>query len=340
MHKTIRPRVLVGGISACLIVFSFIQVGLTQEKSMEKVTLALQWVTQCQFAGYYVALDQGYYRQQGIDLTITPGAPDINPLHLVSSDAADFGTKWLADFIAAKDRGLPLISIVQVLQSNGLVLIAKSKSGIKTPQDFIGKKVGIWFFGNETQFFALMHKLHIPVKQMHVDALKWSIQPFLDGRFDVAMAMTYNEYLRVLDSGYRENDINVIDFAQYGLNFPGDLLFTKASTLEKRPDLCERMARASLQGWAWAMEYPEEAVDIVMKYDETKSLKRDLQLGQMKEVIKLIKYGNRPLGFHPPEQVAFVTKSLLQNEVISHAPDLSQVYTNQVWEKARAPMEE
>ncbi len=313
----------------------FIQNGMSQEKPLEKVSLALQWLTQCQFAGYYVALDQGFYRQEGIDLTIIPGAPDINPIYLVSSEVADFGTKWLADFIAAKEKTLPIISIAQVLQSNGLVLIAKAKSGIQTPQDFIGKRVGIWFFGNETQFLALMNKLDIPHNTMNVDAIKWSIQPFLDDEFDVVMAMIYNEYLRVLDSGYKKGDINIIDFAKYGLNFPGQSIFTRTDLFKKRPDLCEKMLRASLQGWVWAMDHPEAAVDIVMKYDETKTLNRDHQLKQMKIVINLIKYGDRPLGYHLPEQVTFVMQNLLQNKIISAPMDLSEIYTNEVWEKAK-----
>jgi len=134
-------------------------------------------------------------------------------------------------------------------------------------------------------------------------------------------------------------NINIIDFAEYGLNFPGQVIFTRISTLRDRPDLCERMVRASLRGWAWAMEHPEEAVDIVLKHDESKSLKRDHQLRQMKAVIKLIKYGSLPLGYHAPEQVAFVMTSLFQNKVLSQALDLSEVYTNQVWEKARVRME-
>lgn len=338
MEKTVSRNFMLVIVSTCFCLFLFIQNGLAQEKPLEKVSLALQWLTQCQFAGYYVALDNGFYRQEGIDLTIIPGASDINPIYQVSSEVADFGTKWLADFLVAKEKGLPLISIAQVLQSNGLVLIAKAKSGIKTPRDFIGKRLGIWFFGNEVQFFTLMNKLDIPLDQMRIDALKWSIKPFLDDEFDVVMAMTYNEYLRVLDSGYKEKDINIIDFAKYGLNFPGQVIFTRVSTLENRPDLCERMLRASLRGWAWAMDHPEETVDIVLKYDETKSLKKDHQLKQMKAVIKLIKYGDQPLGYHQSEQVVFVMKSLFQNKILSHSLDLSEVFTNKVWEKVRVHM--
>jgi NitT/TauT family transport system substrate-binding protein len=334
MGKTMLRNFIFVVISICFVCF-YSQTGLAQEKPLKKVSLAIQWLTQCQFAGYYVALDRGFYEQEGIDLTIIPGASDINPIHLVSSGVADFGTKWIADFLAAKEEGLPLISIAQILQSNGLVLIAKAKSGIKKPQDFIGKRLGIWFFGNENQFFTLMNKFHIPLDQMHIEELKWSIEPFLNNKFDVITAMTYNEYLRILDSGYKEEEINIIDFAEYGLNFPGQVIFTKVSTLEKQSDLCERMVRASLRGWAWAMDNPEKAVDIVMKNDKTKSLERNHQVKQMKAVIKLIKYGNQPLGYHQPEQVLFVMNSLVQNKVISHSLNLSDVYTNKVWENAQ-----
>jgi len=304
------------------------------EKPPQRVSLALQWLVQCQFAGYFAALEQGFYRWEGIDLTIIPGASDINPIDLVSSGAADFGTKWLADFMAAKDNGLPLISIAQVLQHNGLVLIAKAKTGIRTPRDFIGKNLGIWFFGNEIQFFALMNKLSIPLDRMRIDALKWSIEPFLNDQFDVVMAMVYNEYLRALDSGYLKKDINVIDFAEYGLNFPGQVIFTHNATLQNNPDLCARMVRASLQGWQWAIDHPAKAVDIVMKYDQTKSLNRDLQLKQINAVIELVKYGNRPLGYHQPEQVAFVLSSLLEHRVLSQKLELADIYTNSIWEQA------
>ncbi len=320
--------------TAVLMIFST-QTGRVHGKELQKVTLSLQWLTQCQFAGYYVGLEKGYYRQEGIDLTIVPGASDINPIYLVSADAAQFGTKWLADFIDAKAKGFALISIAQILQSNGLIMIAKAQSGIKTPQDFIGKKVGIWFFGNEIQFFTLMNQQGISLAKMHINALKWSIDPFLNGELDVTMAMTYNEYLRVLEKGFPKNEINVINFSDYDLNFPGQVLFTKTDLLKKEPALCEGMLRASLRGWARAMAFPKEAVTIVLKYDQTKTLTKEHQLKQMKEITKLIEHGNHPLGFHPPDQVATAMKILLQHRVISQALPLSNIYTNHVWENAR-----
>jgi len=300
----------------------------------DKVSLVLQWLTQCQFAGYYVGLEKGFYLEENIDLTIKPGAPDVNPILLVSTGMDHFGTKWMADFLAAADNKHPLVSIAQVVQKNGLVLVAKAASGIKNPRDFIGKRLGIWYFGNEVQFYALMNSLNIPLDKINIKPLKWSITPFLKNEFDVVTAMIYNEYIRILDSGYKKEDLNIIDFSDYGLNFPGQVLFTNQTLIKKQPDLCRRMVRASLRGWAYAVKHPEEAVEIVLKNDKTGKLEKNQQLKQMRAMIQLIRYGSRPLGFHEPGQVSFVMKRLVENKVISAPLNLDEVYTNRIWELA------
>ena len=299
-----------------------------QNKKPVKVTLSLNWLTQCQFAGYYAALENGYYLEEGIDLNIKPGAADINSIYLVESGTADFGVKWLSDFFNSRDKGLKIVSIAQILQSNGLIMISKKSSGIKTPYDFINKKIGIWLFNNETQFYALMKNLGIPLESMEIFALSWDIEPFINDKYDVVMAMTFNEYLRVLDSGYSKDEINIIDFKDYGFNFPGQVLFTKQATLDKDPLLCEKMVRASLKGWKWAMENQEKAVDIVLKYDRTGLLKKEHQIRQMKEITNLIKYRNIPLGYHSPELTSKLIKNLYDNKIISNPADLKKSYTN------------
>ncbi|MEA1966932.1 MAG: ABC transporter substrate-binding protein [Thermodesulfobacteriota bacterium] len=336
MDKMISTK---GGIvSIILIVFLLavnFQSAMAQESSsVDKISLSLQWHTQCQFAGYYAALDKGWYMDEGIDLTIKPGAADRNSIPLVRSGVSDFGTKWLADFLGAEAKGHSLISIAQIVQKNGLVLISKKGSNITTPSDFTGKRIGIWFFGNEAQFYTLMNKQDLPLDKMIIKPLKWSIKPFLQDTFDVINVMLYNEYLRVLDSGYSKDEINIIDFADYDLNFPGQVLFTKKSTLKNRPSLCERMVRASLKGWAWAVEHQKEAVDIVLKNDQAGVLQKERQLKQMAIMAELVNYKNRALGYHEPEQVEFVMQNLVKHNVISRYIDPAELYTNFIWEKA------
>ncbi len=300
----------------------------------EKVSLSLQWLTQCQFAGYYAALENGFYSDEGLDLTINPGAGDINSIKNVESGISEFGTKWLADFLKAKDSGAEIISIAQILQSNGLIMLSKSESEIKTPYDFKGKKIGIWYFGNEIQFYTLINNLKIPPDSMEILPQQWSIEPFLDNEYDAVMAMNYNEYLRILDRVKDKNKLNIIDFRDYGFNFPGHVIFTKEETAENNPELCEKMVRASLRGWKWAMENQEKAVDIVLKHDRTGILEREHQLKQMKEITNLIQSGGIKLGYHSEKQSSFVIKSLFENNIIADPDSLAESYTNNFVEKA------
>jgi len=296
-------------------------------KPLDKVTLTLQWLTQCQFAGYYVGLDKGYYREEGIDLTIRPGASDSNPVQMVTVGAAQFGTRWFADLVKAVDGGAPVISVAQIFGSSGLVLVTRADSGIRRPRDFVGKRVGIWFFGNEVQFYALMQQSGVDVRKVKVSALQTSLKPFLTRELDVINTMTYNELPELLRS-VKRSELRVFDFADYGLDFPGDTLFTSRALLKERPDLARRMVRASLRGWADALRDPEGAVRIVMRYDRSGKLELQHQRQQMAEVARLIGAGGRVLGEHRAQDVDRVAGILAKNKLISRAPPHAELYTN------------
>ncbi|MFN2165673.1 MAG: ABC transporter substrate-binding protein, partial [Anaerolineae bacterium] len=170
------------------------------EPPMEAVSLQLQWVTQAQFAGYYVALDKGWYRDAGIDLTINPGGPDLVAADLVTAGTSDFGTSLLADLIVNVQNGGPVVSIAQIQQTNGLLLLAFKSSGIETPTDFAGRRVGVWLGGWEAQFNALIAREGLTTQDFELVSQGFSMDPFLDGSLDVASAMIYNEYHVVLES--------------------------------------------------------------------------------------------------------------------------------------------
>lgn len=303
---------------------------------LDKVSLQLQWVTQAQFAGYYVALDKGWYQEEGIDLTINPGGPDLVPVDLVSSGRHDFGTSLMADLVVAVQRGSPVVSIAQIQQENGLVLIAKKSSGIAEPKDFVGKSVGVWLGGWEAQFDALVAKEGIAAEDFELVSQGWSMDPFLEGGLDVASAMIYNEYHVVLESGVKPEDLNIIDYADYGLDFPGDLLFTHRQTAEQNPDLCTRMVRASLRGWQYAVEHPEEAADIVLKYDESGVQTRKHQLSMMDEIARLVQVSGHQLGHTDQTSLERVINTLLKFKVLDGPVQSKDVYTNRFWEQARA----
>lgn len=299
------------------------------------VTLQLQWVTQAQFAGYYVALEKGWYAEEGIDLTIIPGGPDQDPVDLVVSGTRDFGTALLADLTVAVQENKPVIGIAQIHQSNGLLLVAKKSIGVEAPKDLQGKRVGVWLGGWEAQFNALMAQQGISAQSFTLVSQGYSMTPFLNDELDIASAMAYNEYYTVLESGIRPEDLTVIDYADYGLDFPGDTLFTARATLEQDPDLCVRMVRASLRGWKYAIEHPEEAVDIVLKYDKTGVQTRAHQMSMMTEIAKLVLPEVRQLGYSDGATLKRTIDTLLQFGILKGVVQPADVMTNDIWEKAQ-----
>jgi NitT/TauT family transport system substrate-binding protein len=301
---------------------------------LEPVSLQLQWLTQAQFAGYYVALDKGWYRDEGIDLTIEAGGPDIAAMDLVTSGTRDFGLSLLADLVVAVQQGKPVISLAQIQQTNGLLLVANKSSGIKEPRDFAGKRVGVWLGAWEAQFDALMAQEGFTSSDFELVSQGFSMDPFLNGDLDVASAMIYNEYYVVLESGVKAEDLNIIDYADYGLDFPGDVLFTTRELLQENPDLCVRMLRASLQGWQYAVDHPEEAADIVLKYDKSGVQTREHQLSMMNEIAKLVLQPLRPLGYTDRDNVRRTVDTLLGYGVLDGPVQPEDVFTNDIWEKA------
>lgn len=309
------------------------------EPPLEAVSLQLQWVTQAQFAGYYVALDKGWYAAEGIDLTIEPGAPDLIPVDLVTAGASEFATTLLPDLTVAIEQGKPLISIGQIQQANGLLLIAKKESGIETPQDFTDKRVGVWLGSWDAQFNALMSKEDILPEDFELVSQGFSMEPFLADDLDVASAMIYNEYHAVLESGLSPEEITVIDYADYGLDVPGDVLFTTQALTKNRPDLCEAMLRATLRGWQYAVKNPVEAAEIVLKYDESKIQTREHQLSMMLEIAKLVQVEDHPLGRANEEDVQRTIDTLFNNNILTSPLDPNIVYTNAFWEAVYPSLE-
>lgn len=303
--------------------------------TLESVSLQLQWVPQSQFAGYYVALDKGWYRDEGLDMTIRPGGPNVVTFDAVVAGTADFGTAFLADLIADVEKGQPVISIAQIQQMNGLLLIAKKTSGIRRPADLVGKRIGIWGSSWQAQLDALLARERISKEDVEIVSQGADMQQFLNGDLDVASAMVYNEYHQVLESGLSVQDLNVIDYVLYGLGLPGDTLFTSRRLVQENPDLCLRMLRASLRGWQYAIDNPKEAVAIVLKYDGSGKAARDHQLSMMREISLLVDVRWRQIGYTDQTTVQQTVKTLLRYNVLQAAPGPDDIFTNTFWQQAQ-----
>lgn len=303
-----------------------------------KVKLQLKWVPQAQFAGYYVALDKGYYKDEGLDVEILPGGPDIVPEQQVASGAADIGVDWVASLLPHQEEGLPLVEIAQIYQKSGLVLVSKKEAGINSAADLKGKKVGNWMGGNEFEILALFDKYKFdPNKDLEFAKQGFTMDQFFSGEVDAASAMTYNEYQVVLEQGTPASDLNVIDMNAEGVAMLEDNLFANKEWLEANKETAAKFLRASLKGWKQAIDDPEGAVDSVMKDAEEGSTSRDHQVTMMKEVAKLI----LPEGFDPAkmgyiDEAAFKQTADIAHQfgVIKNPADLKEAYTNEIMDMA------
>lgn len=303
-----------------------------------KVKLQLKWVPQAQFAGYYVALEKGYYKEEGLEVEILPGGPDIVPEQQVASGAADIGVDWVASLLPHQEEGLPLIEIAQIYQKSGLVLVSKKEAGINSPTDLQGKKVGNWMGGNEFEILALFDKYKFdPNKDLEFAKQGFTMDQFFTGEVDAASAMTYNEYQMVLEQGTPESDLNVIDMNAEGVAMLEDNLFANKEWLADNKETAAKFLRASLKGWKQAIDDPEGAVDSVMKEAEEGSTSRDHQVTMMREVAKLI----LPEGFDPAKMGYIDEASFKQTADIAHQfgvikkpADLKEAYTNEIMDMA------
>ena len=265
--------------------------------AQDKLTLQLKWVTQAQFAGYYVAKDKGFYKEAGLDVTIKAGGPDINPSQVIAGGGADVVVDWMPSALATREKGVPLVNIAQVFQRSGMQLTCRNDSGIKTPADFKGKTLGVWFSGNEYPFLAWMDKLGLKTTggADGVKVLKqgFNVDPLLQKQAACISTMTYNEYWQLIDAGMKADALTVFKYEDQGVATLEDGLYATEKNLAD-PKMTEKLARfvkASMKGWDDAVKNQDDAVKIVLKNDASGAQKEAHQKRMMGEIAKLVASG-------------------------------------------------
>lgn len=281
--KRVLKTMLAGAVS--LIAF--------QALAADDVTLQLKWVTQAQFAGYYVALDQGFYEEEDLNVEIKPGGPDIAPVQVLTGGGADVMVDWMPSALAAREKGVPVVNIAQPFKSSGMMLTCLKESGVKTPEDFRGRTLGVWFYGNEYPFLAWMAKLGIPTdgSEQGVEVLKqgFNVDPLLQKQADCISTMTYNEYWQIIDAGIKPEELITFKYEDQGVATLEDGLYVLEDKLKDEAfvDKMARFVRASMKGWKWAEENPDEAAMIVLDNDASGAQTEKHQKRMMGEVAKL-----------------------------------------------------
>jgi NitT/TauT family transport system substrate-binding protein len=333
--EPMRKRWLSGLVLTGMLIF-----GLAAESGSpvaDQVQLQLKWVTQAQFAGYYAAKAKGLYAAESLDVTIRPGGPDIVPEQVVAGGGAQFGIDWLPSLLAARDQGAPLVNIAQIFAASGMREIAFTSSGIKGPADLQGRKVAVWFGGNEFELLATLEKYKIDRdKDVTLVQQPFDMHLLLQKQVDAA-AMTYNEYKQVLEAGVQPDDLVIIDFNQEGTAMLEDGIFVRGDWLQEpqNKQIATRFLRASLKGWEACREQPAACVEIVLK--ESPVLGRAHQTWMMAEINKLI-WGppvpRSPLGKMDPEAFQRTADIALRFGVLKKAADPA-AYTHEIWELAQ-----
>jgi NitT/TauT family transport system substrate-binding protein len=280
------------------------------------VTLQLKWVTQSQFAGYYAAVEKGYYKKLGLDVTLKVGGPDITPEQTVLGGQAEFGIDWLPNLFATREKGGKIVSIAQVFARSGMTELTWKSSGINSIAKMRGKKVGVWCCGNQPELFAALNKNGInPNNKKDVTIINqpFSMDLFLQHKVDAAAAMTYNELAQVLENKNPTtgklnslSDLNVFKMASpaVGTGMLEDNIFSTESYLgdPSHKQTIVNFLQASLQGWIYCRDHVSDCTNIVLKNGT--ALGHGHQLWEMNEINKLIWPNKSGIGLVPAAVVS------------------------------------
>ncbi|MGA0344620.1 MAG: ABC transporter substrate-binding protein [Arenicellales bacterium] len=303
----------------------------------DKVTLQLKWVTQAQFAGYFVAKDKGFYKEEGLDVTIKPGGPDVAPPQVIAGGGADVIIDWMPSALASREKGLALVNIAQPFKRSGMMLTCRKDSGVKAPSDFPGRTLGVWFYGNEYPFLSWMSRLNIATdgSANGVTVLKqgFNVDPILQKQADCVSTMTYNEYWQIIDAGLGADELITFKYEDQGVATLEDGLYVLEKNLSdpKFVDKMARFVRASMKGWAWARENADAAADIVLDNDETGAQTEKHQRRMMGEINKLTAGGGK-LSEADYKRTVDTLLSGGSDPVISKAP--MGAWSHAVWDAA------
>ncbi|HVC73784.1 MAG TPA: ABC transporter substrate-binding protein [Mycobacteriales bacterium] len=319
-----------------------------QASGPTKVRLQLQWVTQAQFAGYFAAADQGYYKEEGLDVEILEGGVDIVPQTVLAQGQADYAIAWVPKALASREQGAQITDVGQVFARSGTLQVSFKDKGISSPSDLKGKKVGNWGFGNEYELFAGMTGAGLdPAKDVTLVQQQFDMQALLKGDIDAAQAMDYNEYAQVLEAKnpatgklYQPADFTTINWNDVGTAMLQDAIWADTSKLESDQayqDTTVKFLTAALKGWVFCRDNPEKCRDIVVARGS--KLGKSHQLWQMNEINQLIWPSTSKIGlvdesaWNKTVDIAQKTKNAEGATVLTKAPE-GTAFTNDYVQKA------
>lgn len=327
MHRPMRLIILAAALGFVLLAHPF--AARAEGSELRQTTLVLQWQPQAQFAGYFMAKDKGFYSEAGIDLTIIPGGPDVMASDYLEFGKADFVTMFLSAALQRRET-LDMVNIGQFVQNSALMLIAQKASGIKTVDDLDGKKVGLWANEFQVQARALFKERGIDVT---VVPQTNSLDLFMRGGVAAASGMWYNEFHTLYTYGFDEEELVPFFFSDFDLNFPEDGIYTLAKTAAGEPELCSALVQATIRGWQYAFEHPEEALDSVIRRMKKAGVPANRahqrwMLNRMRDIVRIDDI--RAVGILRRGDYERVSKTLLEHGFIKGAPPYEAFYRGEM----------
>jgi len=294
----------------------------------DQITVRLKWLHQAQFAGLYAASEKGFYAEENLEVTLVPYTYEEQPIDMVIEGKSEFGIAGGNLIIQARADGLPVTAIGVIYQKNPLCCYSLKESGITKPQDFAGKTIGLKPGENTQSYHVMLEKLGLDRNQMSEVQIGYGVDELIGGITDVSTGFSVNEPHRVIEAGH---DVNVILFADYGVDVYADTLFTSEEIINSAPELVERFLRATIRGWRYAIENEEEIVDITLEYvtDSTRSHEEYM----LEQSIPLIHTGTSPIGWMEKEKWQYGQDILLQTGSMEKEIDIDEAFTMQFLNK-------
>ena len=306
-----------------------------QSAQTDQVTVQLSWFHTVEFAGFYAAEEQGFYEDENIAVTLEPGGFDVQPWEVVAEGDADFGVTGGGAAMIARSEGLPIKAIGAIFRQSPVALMALAESGIQTPEDMIGKRVGTISPNlddpNDIQFLAMLQELGIDRSEMELVPIEdYSVGSLTSGEMDVSSVFSTNEPIDARQKGF---DVNLIFPHEYGVLMYANVIFTTDQMINENPDLVERFMRATLKGYQYAIENPDEVAALALEYDPELDLA--FQKETMKVQVPLIDTGDAPIGFMDETVWESTLEILKEQNFITSPVNLNDVYTNEFVEEAQ-----
>ena len=310
--------ILIIAVIAFFMIFNF-----KSKNKLEKTSLRLKWVCQAQFAGYYSAQKEGYYKDVGLSVTIDPAGPNISPIQAVTSGVNEFGIAGAEQIITAIDNKVPIVAIAVIYRETPEALVSKKELNIKAPKDLEGKTVGVVYENDENLYRLFLKKNNVDENSIKEVPAITGISQVMTDQVDAKMAYEMNDAILLELEGEK---VNLLRFRDYGVKVYADTIFTTKEMVEKHPDKVKKFLKASLKGWNYAIENPEKSVSQLIEINPT--LKYEHQLGYLKGSIPLIMTDEK-IGVSDSKIWENMIDNLYENKMIKKKIKASEVYTNE-----------